>query len=98
LHSEELHNLYSFPNIIGQINSRKIMWACMYVYTILGGKPKIKRPFRRPRCRWEYGIRMDLKETGWRGECGFSWLRIGTSGGLLWTFGFHKKQCIFLLA
>jgi hypothetical protein len=27
LHSEELHNLYSSPNIIRQIKSRKMRWA-----------------------------------------------------------------------
>jgi hypothetical protein len=26
LHSEELHNLYSFPDIIRQIQSRRIRW------------------------------------------------------------------------
>jgi hypothetical protein len=36
---------------------------------------------------------MDLRETGWDGIwTGSNWLRIGTSGGLLWTqwwtFGF----------
>jgi hypothetical protein len=25
-----------------------------------------KRPLGRPRCRWEDGIRMDLREIGWR--------------------------------
>jgi hypothetical protein len=35
---------------------------------------------------------MDLREIGWGGWSGFTWLRIGTVGGLLWmrwwTFGF----------
>jgi alpha-amylase/alpha-mannosidase (GH57 family) len=29
------------------------------------GKPKGKRPLRRPRHRWVDNIRMDLGETGW---------------------------------
>jgi hypothetical protein len=29
------------------------------------GKPEGKRPLRRPRCRWEDEIRMDLREIGW---------------------------------
>jgi hypothetical protein len=29
------------------------------------GKPEEKRPFGRPRRRWENGIRMDLREIGW---------------------------------
>ena len=30
-------------------------------------------------------IKVDLKEQGIRACTGFMWLRIGTSGGLLWT-------------
>jgi hypothetical protein len=29
------------------------------------GKPEGKRLLGRPRCRWEDGIRMDLREIGW---------------------------------
>jgi hypothetical protein len=48
------------------------------------GKPKGKRPLERPRRRWEDGIKMDLREIGWGGVwSGFTWLRIGTVGGLL---------------
>jgi hypothetical protein len=36
------------------------------VYKILMGKPEGKRPLGRPRHRWEDGIRMDLREIGWR--------------------------------
>jgi hypothetical protein len=32
------------------------------VYKVLVGKPEGKRPLGRPRCRWEDGIRMDLRE------------------------------------
>jgi hypothetical protein len=35
------------------------------VYRVLMGKPEGKKPFGRPRHRWEDGIRMDLRETGW---------------------------------
>jgi hypothetical protein len=31
---------------------------------ILVGKPETKKPFRRPRHRWEANIEMDLKEIG----------------------------------
>jgi hypothetical protein len=37
------------------------------VYRVLVGKLKGKRPLARPRCRWEDGIRMDLREIGWGG-------------------------------
>jgi hypothetical protein len=36
-------------------------------YNILVRKPKGKRPLRRPRCRWEDNILMDLREIGCRG-------------------------------
>jgi hypothetical protein len=39
------------------------------VYKVLVGKPEGKRPLDRPRCRWEDGIRMDLRETD-LGGCG----------------------------
>jgi hypothetical protein len=35
------------------------------VYRVFVGKPEGKRPFGRPRCRWEDEVRMDLGETGW---------------------------------
>jgi hypothetical protein len=70
LQSEELHNLYSSPNIIRQIKSRRTRWAghvvCMReerkMYRILVGKPEGKRPLGRPRRRWNAGIRMDHRE------------------------------------
>jgi hypothetical protein len=34
------------------------------VYKVLVGKPEGKRPLRRPRRRWEDGIRMDLRKIG----------------------------------
>jgi hypothetical protein len=35
------------------------------VYKVLVGKPEEKRPLGRSRCRWEDGIRLDLREMGW---------------------------------
>jgi hypothetical protein len=51
LHIEELHNLYSSPNIIKMIKSRRIKWARHVArmgekrnaYRILVGKPEGKR-------------------------------------------------------
>jgi hypothetical protein len=91
LHSGELHNLYWSPGIIRQIKSRRMRWAGHVarmgegrkMYKVLVGKPKGKRPLERPRCRWEDGIKMDLRETGWGVWSGSAWLRIGTGGGLL---------------
>jgi hypothetical protein len=72
LHSGELHNLYSSPDIIRQVKSRRMRWAGHVarmgkgrnVYRVLVGKPEGKRPLGRPRCRWEDGIKMDLEEIG----------------------------------
>jgi hypothetical protein len=53
------------------------------VYKVLVGKPEGKRPLGRPRRRWKYGIRMDLREIVLGVWIGFDWLRTGTSGWLL---------------
>jgi hypothetical protein len=74
LHTWELHNLYSPPDIIRQIKSRIMWWAGHVarivegrnVYRVLVGKPEGKR-LERPRRRWEDGIEMDLKDVGWEG-------------------------------
>jgi hypothetical protein len=75
LHNEELHNLYSSPNIIRMIKSRRMRWAGhvarmekkVIAYRILVGKPERRRPRGRPRRRWVDNIKMDLRETGWDG-------------------------------
>jgi hypothetical protein len=75
LHSVELHNFYSSPDIIRQIKSRRMrceghvarMGEGRNVYRVLVGKPEGKRPLERPRRRWKDGIKMDLREIVWRG-------------------------------
>jgi hypothetical protein len=75
LHNGELHNLYSSPDIIRQIKSRRMRWAGHVarmgegrnLYRVLVGKPEGKRSLERPRRRSEDGIRMDLREIGWGG-------------------------------
>jgi hypothetical protein len=72
LHNEELHNLYSSPDIIRQVKSRRMRWAGHVarmreerkLYKVLVGKPEGKRRLGRPRRRWEDGMRMDLGDTG----------------------------------
>jgi len=74
LHNEELNDLYSSPNIVRVIKSRRIRWAGHVarmgeergVYRVLVGKPEGKRPLERPRRRWVHNIRMDLQEVGCR--------------------------------
>jgi hypothetical protein len=93
LHNEELYDLYSSPNIIRIIKSRRMRWAGHVArmeanrtaYILLVGKPEGKRPLGRPRRRWVDNIRMDLGEVGWGNVdwIGLVWLMIGTDGELL---------------
>jgi hypothetical protein len=72
LHNDELHSLYSSPNIVMMIKSRRMRWAEHValmgegrgVYRILVGRPEGKRLLGRPRRSWEDNIKMDLREMG----------------------------------
>ena len=72
MHNEELNDLYSSPNIVRVIKSRRMRWAGHValmgeeraVYRVLLGKPEGRRPLGRPRRRWAYNIRMNLQEVG----------------------------------
>jgi hypothetical protein len=53
------------------------------VYRVLVGRLVGKRPLRRPRCRWEDNINLDLREIGIDAA---NWIRLAqerSSGGLL---------------
>jgi hypothetical protein len=79
LHNEELNDLYSLPNIVRVVKSRRIRWAEHVarmgeergVHKVLVGKPEGKRPLGRPRRRWEDTIRWMFRKlegvvgTGW---------------------------------
>jgi hypothetical protein len=81
LHNDELHNLYSSPNNVRMIKSRRLRWAGHVarmregrgVYRVLVGRPEGKRPLERPRRRWEDNIKLDLRETGIDGT---NWIRL----------------------
>jgi hypothetical protein len=70
MHNNEFHSLYSSPNIVRVIKSRRMKGAghdaCMEegrgVYRVLVGRPEGKRPLGRPRCRWEDNIKLYLRE------------------------------------
>jgi hypothetical protein len=72
LHNEELNDLYSLPNIVRVVKSRRMrceghvarMGQDRAVHRVLVGKPEGKRPLGRPRRRWEDNINMDLQEVG----------------------------------
>ena len=81
LHNEELSDLYSLPNILRVVKSRRMrctghvasMGEGRGMYRVLVGKPEEKRPLGRHRRRWEDNIKMDLQEVG--GGCG-DWMEL----------------------
>ncbi|KAJ4435318.1 hypothetical protein ANN_17928 [Periplaneta americana] len=70
LHNTELHTLYSSPDIIRNIKSRRLRWAghvarrgeSRNAYRVLVGRPEGKRPSGRPKRTWEDNIKMELRE------------------------------------
>ena len=70
LQNEELNDLYSSPNPVRVIKSRRVRWvghvAHMVewrgVYRVLLGKLEGMRPLGRPKSRWEDNIKMDFQE------------------------------------
>jgi hypothetical protein len=75
LHIEELNDLYTSPNMVRVIKSRRMRWARHVthmgeesgVYRVLVGKPEGKRLLGRPRRRWVNNIWTDLQKVG----CGY---------------------------
>jgi hypothetical protein len=81
LYNEELSDLYSLPNIVRVVKSKRMRWAehvaCMGegrgVQRVLLGKPEGRRPLGRPKRRWEDNITTDLQEVV--GGCG-DWMEL----------------------
>jgi hypothetical protein len=81
LQNDELHSLYSSPNIVRMIKSRRMRCVGHVVhigedrgvYRVLVGRSEGKRPLGRPRRRWEDNIKMDLREIRIDGE---NWIRL----------------------
>jgi hypothetical protein len=88
LREEHRLSLYSSPNIVRMIKSRRMRWAGHVagvgerrgVYRVLVGTPKGRKSLGRPRHRWEDNIKMDLREIGIDGA---NWIR---------TFGLHEGE------
>jgi hypothetical protein len=85
--------LYSSPDIIRQIKSRRMRWAghvaCMgegrNMYRLLVEKPGGKTPLGRPRRRWEDGIKMDLREIGCGGRGCVEWIHVDHGRDCWWS-------------
>ena len=81
LSKQLVSDLYSLPNIMRVVKSRRMRWTGHVarmgegrgVHRVLVGKHEGKRPLGRPRRRWEDNIRMDLQEVG--GSCG-DWMEL----------------------
>jgi hypothetical protein len=81
LHNDELHNLFSLPNVVRVIKSRTMRWVGHVtrtgegtgIYKVLVGRPERKRPLGRPRHRWEHNTKMDLTEIGIDGA---NWIQL----------------------
>jgi hypothetical protein len=81
LQNDELHSLYSSPNIVRVIKSRRMRWAGHVarmgeergVYRVLVGRPDGKRPLGRPRRRWEDNIKMERMVIG---IDGVNWIQL----------------------
>jgi hypothetical protein len=89
-HNEELHDLYTSPNIVRVIKSRRMRWAGNVaqmgeergVYRDLVGKPDGKKPMGRPRRRCEDNIRMELQKVG----CGgMDWIDLAENRDMWWA-------------
>jgi hypothetical protein len=85
LHNDELHSLYSSPNIVRVIKSRRMRWVGLVarmgegkgVCRVLVGRPKDKRTLGRPRRRWVDNIKLDLREIGIDGA---KWIQLAQDG------------------
>jgi hypothetical protein len=83
LHNKELNGLYSPPDLIRVMKSRRMRWAEHVVrmgekrgtYRILIGIPEGRRPLGRPRRKLEDKIKMDLQDVGW----GMDWIEVASS-------------------
>jgi hypothetical protein len=81
LHNDELHDVYSSPNIVRVIKSRRMRWAGHVarmgegrdVYRVSVGRPEGKRLPGKPRRRWKDNIKTDLREIGIDGA---NWIQL----------------------
>ena len=91
LHNKELNDLYSLPNIVRVVKSRRMRWAGhvarmgedRVVHRVLVGKPEGKRHLGDQDVDGRIILRWIFRKFDVGVWSGFIWFRIGTGGGLL---------------
>jgi hypothetical protein len=89
-HNEGLHELYSSPNFVGVIESRRVEWVGQLAplgerrdtYRDLVGRSEGNRRRGRPKLSLKDNIKMTQKRNGMGSWTGLILLRTGTSGGV----------------
>ena len=90
VHNEELNDLFSSPNIVQVVKSRRMRWAVHVariaesrgVYRFVVGKTEGKIPFGRLKRRWDDNM-MYLQEVG----CGgMDWIELAQDKDRWWAF------------
>jgi len=72
MHSEELHGLYSSPNI-RVIKKNEMGGACSanrgeeWSLRVWVGRTEGRRSLGKPRCRWEDNVKVGFKAIAWEG-------------------------------
>jgi hypothetical protein len=91
LHNEELNDLYSLPNVVRVVKSRRMRWAGhvsrigeeRWVHRVLVRKPEGKNHWGEPGENWRIILRWIFRKRHVGVWTGLSWLRIGTGCGHL---------------
>jgi hypothetical protein len=93
LHNEELNDLYSLPNIVRVVKSRRMRWAGHVVrmgedrgvHSMLVGSLRERGHWGDQHADGSFILRLIIRKIEGVVGTGCSWLSIGTGGGHLWV-------------